>query len=272
MISIKSTLQSNHNWKITVLYVAISYSITWSILFPLSLVFNELNIIDREIWHSLGSIGPSIGGIISLYLLMKKEGLKTLKARLSIFPGMRLMIIAFAPLIILLITLLIEHLFGLFNLSVFLQQNSITNSLSFIVFILPSLCYGFFEEIGWRGFLLPHLQGKYSALKSTLILTVIWWFWHFPAFFYRFDFIFAFVFMLPLMLTGSVVFTYLFNQSQGSLLMVIILHISYDLVTSHEISIAATILVSVFYIFMDVRIIKKLGTLHFSTLERTKLF
>lgn len=271
MNSSKSVPQLNNNWKISVLYVTISYSVTWSILFPLSLVFNELNVIEREIWHSFGSIGPSIGGIICLYLVMKKKGLKLLKERLSIFSGTILLIIAFAPLIILLISLLFEYMFGFFNLSVFLQQNSITDSITFIVFILPSLCYGFFEEIGWRGFFLPHLQGKYSAFKSTLILTIIWWFWHFPAFFYRFDFIFAFAFMLPLMLTGSIVFTYLFNQSQGSLLMVIILHITYDLVTSHEISIIATILVSVFYVFMDIRIFKKYGTTHFSTLERVIL-
>ncbi|NHJ21402.1 MAG: CPBP family intramembrane metalloprotease [Candidatus Lokiarchaeota archaeon] len=271
MSSSVSVPQSDYNWKISVLYVAISYAVTWSILFPLSMVFNELNTIDREIWHSLGSIGPSVGGIISLYVVKKKEGLKILKERLSKFSGTSLMIIPFAPLIILLIALIFEYVFGFFNLFTFFQQNSIFDLLSLIVFILPSLCYGFFEEIGWRGFFLPQLQGKFSAFKSTLILTIIWWFWHFPAFFYRFDLIFAFVFMLPLMLTGSIVFTYLFNQSRGSLLMVILLHIFYDIVSSHDISLVATILVSVFFICMDVRIFKKYGITHFSTFERVIL-
>jgi membrane protease YdiL (CAAX protease family) len=271
MTSSVSNPQSAYNWKISVLYVAITYSVTWSILFPLSIVFNDLNTIDREIWHSFGSIGPSIGGIISLYVVKKKAGLKLLKDRLSTYSGTSLMIIPFAPLIILLIVLIIEYLFGLFNLYTFFQQNSITDLLSLIIFILPSFCYGFFEEIGWRGFFLPQLQGKFNAFKSTLILTVIWWFWHFPTFFYRFDLIFAFMFMLPLLLTGSIVFTYLFNQSRGSLLMVIILHISYDLVTSHDISLIATFLVSAFYIFMDVRIFKKYGSLNFSTFERVIL-
>ena len=100
-----------------------------------------------------------------------------LKERLSKYSGTSLMIIPFAPLIILLIVLIIEYLFGFFNLFTFFQQNSIIDLLSLIIFILPSLCYGFFEEIGWRGFFLPQLQGKFSAFKSTLILTVIWWFW-----------------------------------------------------------------------------------------------
>lgn len=34
------------------------------------------------------------------------------------------------------------------------------------------------EEIGWRGFSLPRLQLKYGLLKSTLLLSVLWDFWH----------------------------------------------------------------------------------------------
>jgi uncharacterized protein len=30
------------------------------------------------------------------------------------------------------------------------------------------------EEAGWRGFALPHLQEKYNALVSSLILGMIW--------------------------------------------------------------------------------------------------
>ncbi|MEJ2296243.1 MAG: hypothetical protein P8Y23_15955, partial [Candidatus Lokiarchaeota archaeon] len=98
------------------------------------------------------------------------------------------------------------------------------------------------------------------------------WFWHFPTFFYRFDLFYGLILMFPLLLSGSIVMTFLFNQSRGSILMVIILHISYDLVTSHEISITAIIVVSAFYIFMDIRILKIYGVENFSIYERTILF
>ncbi len=38
------------------------------------------------------------------------------------------------------------------------------------------------EEYGWRGFMLPRLLNKYSVFKSSLILGLIWGFWHFPAY------------------------------------------------------------------------------------------
>jgi membrane protease YdiL (CAAX protease family) len=257
---------------IAIIYVAVTYLVTWIILFPLSIVYNELSLIHRELWHSLGSIGPTVGGILALYLLKRKKGLKLLKERLFTYSGRNLLFFAFSPLIILLVILPIESLFGVFNLGLFFQENSISSIITLIIFILPSICYGIFEEIGWRGYLLPALQKKYNALVSTLILSVIWWFWHFPTFFYRFDLFYGLVLMFPLLLSGSIVMTFLFNQSRGSLLMLIILHISYDLVSSHEISITTIIIVSAFYIFMDIRILKIYGVENFSIYERTILF
>jgi membrane protease YdiL (CAAX protease family) len=38
------------------------------------------------------------------------------------------------------------------------------------------------EEYGWRGFLLPRLMSKFNLLYSSIILGIIWGFWHFPAY------------------------------------------------------------------------------------------
>jgi len=38
------------------------------------------------------------------------------------------------------------------------------------------------EEYGWRGFLLPKLMKKFNLFYSSIILGLIWGFWHFPAY------------------------------------------------------------------------------------------
>jgi uncharacterized protein len=37
-----------------------------------------------------------------------------------------------------------------------------------------------FEEIGWRGYLLPLLQGRHTLLGSSVIVAGIWSLWHLP--------------------------------------------------------------------------------------------
>jgi len=79
------------------------------------------------------------------------------------------------------------------------------------------------EEMGWRGYVLPRLQAKYNALVSTLILGVIWGFWHLPKYLSHFDPVAFAWFMLHIM-AFAVILTWLYNNTKGSLLMVAISH------------------------------------------------
>ena len=81
---------------------------------------------------------------------------------------------------------------------------------------------GLFEEIGWRGFALPHLQRRYSALVSSLIIGLVWAFWHFPNFFFFTPTMLA-VFV-PMGIVISVIYTWVYNSTGGSLFAVVVLH------------------------------------------------
>jgi len=81
---------------------------------------------------------------------------------------------------------------------------------------------GLFEEIGWRGFALPYLQRRYSALVSSLIIGLVWAFWHFPNFFFFTPTMLA-VFV-PKVIALSVIFTWVYNSTGGSLFAVVLLH------------------------------------------------
>lgn len=242
-----------------ILYTLIAYGTTWSILFPLVFFYSTLDFYLQELWHSLGAIGPAVAGIVILTRKSEEKGVSWLKKGIIKIPEVKLVIFAFIPLIIFVVSLLLEIVLGLTDVLKILRENNVIDLTSLFFFFLPSLSYGFFEEIGWRGYLLPKLQNYYTALKATLFLTFIWYFWHLPMFFYRFDLFFAIMFMLPLLISGSIVFTYLYNASKGSILIVIIFHISYDITSSSGFSFIAVIAVSAFFIMMDIRAIKMFG-------------
>jgi membrane protease YdiL (CAAX protease family) len=81
------------------------------------------------------------------------------------------------------------------------------------------------EEIGWRGYVLPRLQAKYTALAASLILGVIWGFWHLPKFLSHWNTV-SFAWFMVHTLAGSVLYTWMYNGTRGSLLLVTLFHAS----------------------------------------------
>jgi membrane protease YdiL (CAAX protease family) len=53
-----------------------------------------------------------------------------------------------------------------------------------IVFMIPMMLVGGgLEEAGWRYILQPELEKKHNYFISTIVVSVIWWLWHFPLFY-----------------------------------------------------------------------------------------
>lgn len=84
------------------------------------------------------------------------------------------------------------------------------------------------EEPAWRGFALPRLQARTSRLKASLVLGVLWAVWH------TFMFLIAGIGLTPAIFLllcanivfGSIVFSWLYNRTAGSLLIAVIAHVS----------------------------------------------
>lgn len=81
------------------------------------------------------------------------------------------------------------------------------------------------EEIGWRGYILPRLQSKHSALISSLILGVIWGLWHLPNFMVDFDIV-RFGWFMVQITAQAIILTWLYNSTGGSLLLTMLYHAS----------------------------------------------
>lgn len=94
--------------------------------------------------------------------------------------------------------------------------------------ILPAyvLLIGGPEEPGWRGYALPRLQARFSALTATLILGAMWAIWHAPLFVLPVEVYEGLNFGLYAVLTlaVSVIYTWLYNSTGGSVLLAMVLH------------------------------------------------
>lgn len=99
-------------------------------------------------------------------------------------------------------------------------------SASLPVLILPYLILDAIsngEEIGWRGYVLPRLQAKYSALISSLFVGVIWGLWHIPKFLATGN-TSSFVWFMLKVIAEAILYTWLYNNTKGSLLLVTLFH------------------------------------------------
>jgi uncharacterized protein len=96
----------------------------------------------------------------------------------------------------------------------------VVNGVYFLIFVTLG------EEVGWRGYALPALQARYSAFLASLILGVVWASWHLPVFFNpdtsysHLSFFLFLAFIVPV----TVLMSWLFNSTRGSVLMVMLFH------------------------------------------------
>jgi uncharacterized protein len=86
------------------------------------------------------------------------------------------------------------------------------------------------EEIGWRGYALPRLQASRSALWASVVLGLLWGLWHLPLFLTRghplsHEF---FGWFLLSIVADAILFTWVYNNTIGSLLLALLFHASFS--------------------------------------------
>ena len=81
------------------------------------------------------------------------------------------------------------------------------------------------EELGWRGFALPALQERFDAATASVVVGLLWTVWHLPAFVFAVPGYTGSVAAYALLVVGvSVVLTWLYNATDGSVLPAMLLH------------------------------------------------
>jgi membrane protease YdiL (CAAX protease family) len=98
-----------------------------------------------------------------------------------------------------------------------------------VALVFPLLVLGWLpssallEEFGWRGLALPLLQGRWSALGSSVLLGLVWGAWHLPLMVANGE---APVPYLLLIVPQTVLMTWVVNSTGGSMLLAMLFHAS----------------------------------------------
>lgn len=147
-------------------FFVLAYLLTWWI-YPL-LRFSPLLGIP-------GLFGPALAAIIMAAVTGGKAGVKALLSRVVLWRvGLPWYVIALGlPTVLSIATAGLSYLLGA-------SKSTQVGALTVLELVLFVLVVG--EELGWRGYALPLLLEKRSAVTASLILGVLWGLWHLPTF------------------------------------------------------------------------------------------
>jgi uncharacterized protein len=147
-------------------YFVLAYVLTWW-MFPL--------LRSSPLLGLFGLFGPALAAIIMAGVLDGRSGVKALLKRVVRWRvGVRWYLVALG--LPALLALAAAGLAVLLGASSSVQVGALS-SFDFVIFVVV---VG--EELGWRGFALPHLLRDRSAHAASLILGLLWSAWHLPTF------------------------------------------------------------------------------------------
>jgi CAAX protease family protein len=207
------------------LFFLLAYAITWIGVSPLVAAhFGRLGPVSPSL-HALGALGP-IGAAL-LVASRTHAHRQLIRSIFSRIPDWRWVLVAVgSPAALLLVSILGVVLVGHERLAWDHLAAQVVRPSWWGNLLVASVCYGFGEEPGWRGFALPRLQRRLPAWAATVILSLLWAGWHTPMFFYRFSFdgVGTVVGFFVALLAGAFWLTFLFNSTGGSVLAVALWH------------------------------------------------
>jgi uncharacterized protein len=215
-------------------FALLAYGFSWLVwLLGIRQLGNDVSLANptMSLYLLLGSFGPALSALLWTGVLHGREGVLELLKRL-IKARVAWWIYALAFFLLPVLGFVLNALVGvaptleLWKIAITMILAAPLNSLlGGVIFGVGPLG----EEIGWRGFVLPRLLKHYTALQASVVLGLLWAFWHMPLFVFN-DFrnglpllMFCLVYPLSLIFI-SYVMTRLHQWSKGSLLIAIWFH------------------------------------------------
>jgi membrane protease YdiL (CAAX protease family) len=210
-------------------FFVLAYALAWIIESPLVFLTDSVTGTQGLVLVILASNVPSAVAIVLTAIVLGRGALRKLLGRLLIWRvnPFWYLVVFLGPVALTGGVVGLNALMGGPALS--LGMTLVGAAIFFAFSIFPGSALG--EEIGWRGYVLPRLQSRMSALSASLLLAPIWALWHLPLWLQGEPFqtptLYAAFFFSAFAL--SVILTWVYNSTGGSLLMVVLLHATVNL-------------------------------------------
>ena len=215
-------------------YFVLAYGLSWAYVL---LVFVVLRIpFEWFTFLPLILVGPTMVGFLMTAVTQGRAGIVQLLRRFVLWRvGIRwyLFVLLGFPALLVLPALIEPGAFSAFRLP------GLSVWLTYLIAYLATLVFGpLMEEGGWRGFALPRMEQHSGPLVGTLLLGVLCFLWYLPLFLLvpsyvgtPTDLVWILI-MLGAEVIGntalSFVYTWVFNNTRGSILLAMLLHASWD--------------------------------------------
>jgi membrane protease YdiL (CAAX protease family) len=226
-------VQSTKTHQVFVFYL-LAFLISWGGMVPLVLQsYGHLSVSARYLkpFSLLMVVGPTVAAVLTLRLAGSPGGLKglflpLLRWRVSIIWYFCAIMI---PAGILTATRCLEHVLAVPSSPPAWDAKLPSLTHAFVVAVLANP----WEEVGWRGFALPRLQARFSAVAASLVIGTLAGLWHLPLFLWPENPMSAYPYLPWFICSVCFAFmcTWLFNNSASSLLIVSLFHVSLNALT-----------------------------------------
>ena len=217
-------------------YFVLSYTFFWGFLALIIAILSILRLQPDALptWAMsiiviFGSWMPNLAAVTVTGVLSGREGVRQLLGKFFVFRlAARWYLIALIPFALVFVAA------GLFRLTRAAVPGNMGLPLAFWagLIILNLLQGATGEEAGWRGFALPRLQKNHGPIKGSLILGIIWNFWHLPLWFLSgyagldlLNYILAFSVSI---ISLTFLLTWISSKTPNSLIPIVMAHFSFN--------------------------------------------
>lgn len=211
-----------------VIFFGLAFVIAWGLM--------SLAIVNHYGWMEfappvepfliLGSWVPNLAAfMVVAWVLRRKGGIRKLFLgwiRYRVAPVWYLVILS--PILIGILTIQLFYL--IYGYSPF-SEALLDPSTLVALLVFTTITGAMGEELGWRGFALPWLQKRFTALGASLVLGVLWSLWHLPLWFAGLGFeVIPYWAYFLVGISFTVLATWVCNNTRGSLLLASLFHLT----------------------------------------------